>query len=290
MLKYKADYRSIAYILVTIAVFAYQWTNGFSWWIYIIYLHLSVAASVMTHNHTHINMWNSKPLNVFTDWCLTVFFGVPVFTWIPTHNRNHHRFNNKEGDSSITYRHTEENHFMSALSYPSVSGFHQMTQSIIPYMKQLKLNDKKTYYEYIAQIVVLAIWIVSFVVLDWQKALIYVIIPQQFSQFSVFIFNYVQHVHANEESRWDHSRNFLWVNAFLFNNGYHTMHHERANIHWSELPKFHKEIAHNINPALIEKSFWGYIIKTYVLSIFIPKYKSSSMRLQRLANSEPAMA
>jgi len=290
MLKYKADYRSIAYILVTVALFAYQWMNGFSWWVYIIYLHLSVAASVMTHNHTHINMWNSKPLNVFTDWCLTVFFGVPVFTWIPTHNRNHHRFNNKEGDSSITYRHTEENHAMSLISYPSVSGFHQMSQSIVPYMKQLKENDKKTYYEYLGQIAVLALWIVSFVVLDWQKALIYVIIPQQFSQFSVFVFNYVQHVHANEESRWDHSRNFLWVNTFLFNNGYHTMHHERANIHWSELPKFHKEIVHNIDPALIEKSFWGYIIRTYVVSIFVPKYRSSSMRLQRIAESNAVPA
>lgn len=286
MLKYKADYRAIAYMVVTTALFAYQWMNGFSWWIYIIYLHLAVAVSVMTHNHNHINIWTSKPLNILTDWWLTVFYGVPVFTWIPTHNRNHHRFNNKEGDSSITYRHTEENHMLSVLSYPSISGYHQMTQSIIPYMKQLKETDKRTFYEYLTQVLVLVVWVVAFLVLDWQKALLYVIIPQQFSGFSVFVFNYVQHVHANEESKWDHSRNFMWVNAFLFNNGYHTMHHERANIHWSELPKFHKEIEHNINPALIEKSFWGYIIKTYILSIFIPKYRSNSMRLQRIANEK----
>jgi fatty acid desaturase len=286
MLKYKADYRTLAYIALTTFLFCYQWMYGFTWWIYVIYLHLSVAVSVITHNHNHINIFKAKFPNVLTDWWLTVFYGVPVFTWIPTHNRNHHRFNNKEGDSSITYRHTEDNHVFSLLSYPSVSGFHQLTQSIIPYMKQLKETDKKTYYEYLTQVAVLVLWIVSFLILDWQKALLYVIIPQQVSGFSVFVFNYVQHVHADEESKWNHSRNFMGVNLFLFNNGYHTIHHEKANIHWSETPKFHKEIAHNINPDLIEKSFWGYIFRTYIIGAIFPKYASKSMRLQRIANQE----
>lgn len=286
MLKYKADYRTVAYMVFTSGMFVYQWMNGFTWWLYIIYLHFAVAVAVITHNHNHINIWKNKTLNVLTDWWLTAFYGVPIFTWIPTHNRNHHRYNNKEGDSSITYRHTEENNLISLLSYPSISGFHQMKQSIVPYMKQLKENDKKTYYEYWAQVVVLAVWILAFLILDWQKALLFVIIPQQVSSFTVFVFNYVQHVHADEESKWNHSRNFMWVNAFLFNNGYHTMHHEKANIHWSELPKYHAEIVHNIDPKLIEKSFWGYIIRAYVLSIFIPKYKTNSMRLQRIAQTE----
>ncbi|MDX2195447.1 MAG: fatty acid desaturase [Cytophagales bacterium] len=284
MLKYKADLKTLLYIVITTGIFIYQWQYGFTWWIYVIYLHFSVAVSVMTHNHNHINIWTNKPLNVLTDWWLTVFYGIPIFTWIPTHNRNHHRFNNKEGDSSITYRHTEENHALSLLSYPSVSGFYQMTKSIIPYMKYLKENDRKTFYEYWAQIIVLVLWNAAFLILDWQKALLYVIIPQQVSGFAVFVFNYVQHVHADEESRWNHSRNFMWVNLFLFNNGYHTMHHEKANIHWSELPKYHKEIESNIDPVLIEKSFWGYIFRTYVISIFMPKYKSRSMRLERIAS------
>ena len=82
----------------------------------------------------------------------------------------------------------------------------------------------------------------------------------------------------------------MWVNAFLFNNGYHTIHHEKANIHWSELPEAHKEIAPYIHPSLVQKSFWGYLIKSYVLSLFIPKYKSRSMRLERLSKNEPVAA
>ena len=97
----------------------------------------------------------------------------------------------------------------------------------------------------------------------------------------VQIFNYVQHVHADEESRFNHSRNFMGVNLFLFNNGYHTAHHDRAGMHWSQAPAYHAQIADKIDPSLIEKSFWGYIIRTYVMGAFSNQYASRSMRLQR---------
>ena len=276
MLKYKADVKSLIYIAITTALFAYQWHYGFhaasliSWAIFIIYLHFSVAVSVMTH----------------TDWWLTVFYGMPIFVWIPTHNRNHHRYNNKEGDVTRTYRHTEDNNMVSLIQYPTISGVNQMKEGIIPYMKDLKEKNIKQYRENWMQLVVLAIWMVVFFVWNWKKALLFVFIPQQVSQITVIIFNYVQHVHADEESDYNHSRNFMWVNFFLLNNGYHTIHHERANLHWSEAPEAHKKIAHLINPELIENSFWGYLIRTYILSAFSDKYKSQSMRQERLAKAQ----
>lgn len=284
MLKYKADIRTVVYMIITTAMFGWFWLNGFSWWLYIIYLHFSVAVAVMTHNHCHINIWKNRLLNMLTDWWLTVFYGVPVFTWIPTHNRNHHRFNNKEGDTSITYRHTEENNLLSLLRYPSISGFYQMKNSVFPYMADLKTRNPRMYWENLLQVLVLVLWVVVALVIDWQKALLYVIIPQQVSAFTVFVFNYVQHVHADEESDYNHSRNFMGVNLFLFNNGYHTIHHERANLHWSETPEAHKKIEHLIAPHLIEQSFWGYLFRVHVLGYFLPKYRSNSMRLERIAS------
>jgi beta-carotene hydroxylase len=286
MLKYKADIRSLAYMAVTTALFVWQWQNGFNIWAYIVYLHLAVAVSVMTHNHNHINMWESKPLNLLTDWWLTVFYGIPIFCWIPTHNRNHHRYNNKEQDYTATYRNSEENDFTTLVSYPSFSSYYQIKEGIIPHMKMLYKTDRKTYWEYMFQLFVLIVWITIFMILDWKKALLFVIIPQQVSGYFVMIFNYVQHVHADEESKWNHSRNFMGVNLFLFNNGYHTIHHEKANIHWSETPKYHKEIENKIDPVLIEKSFWGYIFRVYVLGAFNSKLKTNSMRLERLKQKE----
>jgi len=134
---------------------------------------------------------------------------------------------------------------------------------------------------------VLLLWVAAALILDWEKALLFVIIPQQVSLFSVLIFNYVQHVHANEESEWNHSRNFTgFLNFLLFNNGYHTIHHHKAGLHWSKVPEAHKEIEKNIDPDLLEKSFWWYIFRSYILSLFIPKFRTISMRLERKKKEE----
>jgi fatty acid desaturase len=129
----------------------------------------------------------------------------------------------------------------------------------------------------------LVLWIGIALLIDWRKALYFVIIPQQISLFSVLIFNYVQHVHANEESEWNHSRNFTGLlNFMLFNNGYHTIHHETAGLHWSQVPEEHKKIEHLIDSSLKERSFWWYIFRNYMLGLFVSKFRTDSMRLRRI--------
>ena len=283
MLRYNSDVKSLIYIALTTSLLVIQWTlTGLVWYIYPIYLFLSVAVSVMTHNHNHIPMWKSKIMNTFTDWWLTAFYGFPIFSWIPTHNKNHHRLNNKEGDYTITYRASEKNNFLTLLSYPSISGFYQQ-KPVANYLKDMYANNKKTFFLCIMQYVVLLVWIGAALLIDWEKAIWFVIIPQQVSLFSVLIFNYVQHVHANEESEWNHSRNFTGLlNFLLFNNGLHTIHHEKAGLHWSRVPAEHKKIEHHIDDSLKERSFWWYILRVYVLGLFSQKFSTDSMRLQRM--------
>jgi fatty acid desaturase len=289
MLKHNADIKSLIYILITTTLFITQWVwIGVNPFTYTWYLFMSVAVSVMTHNHNHLPMWRSKKVNILTDWWLTVFYGFPIFAWIPTHNKNHHRFNNREGDDSITYRISEKNNFLTLISYPTISGYYQQ-KAIFGYLKDLKANNKEKYWLCISHYAVLFLWIGAALLIDWQKALLFVIIPQQVSLFSVLIFNYVQHVHANEESEWNHSRNFTGLlNFFLFNNGYHTIHHHKAGLHWEKAAEAHKEIEQNIDPILMERSFWWYIIRSYFLSIFIPKFRTNSMRLERIRKEENA--
>lgn len=286
-LKHNADIKSIIYIVVTSSLFIAQWMwLGINPFIYTWFLFMSVAVAVMTHNHNHLPMWQSKVMNVLTDWWLTVFYGFPIFAWIPTHNKNHHKYNNREGDDSITYRVSEKNNFLTLISYPTISGYYQQ-KAIMVYLKEMKANNREKFWVSISQYVVLVLWIAAALIIDWEKALLFVIIPQQVSLFSVLIFNYVQHVHANEESEWNHSRNFTgFLNFLLFNNGYHTIHHHKAGLHWNKVPEAHKEIEKNINPILLERSFWWYIFRSYILSIFIPKFRTNSMRLERIREEE----
>jgi fatty acid desaturase len=228
-------------------------------------------------------MWRSKFLNSLTDYWLTLFYGFPAFGWIPTHNKNHHKLNNKAGDYTITYRYSEKNNLVTLLSYPTISSYFQQTP-IYGYLRELRASNRTDFFLYLSQYVVLAVYVVIMLLLDWQKALLYIIVPHQFALYTIMIFNYVQHVHADEESEYNHSRNFLGLtNQFLFNNGYHTVHHMRAAMHWSELPEAHRKVAHLIDPKLNESGFWSYMFRNYIVGLIVPKKKTHSMRLERIA-------
>jgi fatty acid desaturase len=221
-------------------------------------------------------------MNTITDYWLTVFYGFPAFGWIPTHNKNHHKLNNKAGDYTITYRYSEKNNLLTLLTYPTISSYFQQTP-IRDYLKELWRTNRTDFWLYLFQYIFLAVYILVMLLIDWRKAIYFVIIPQQFALFTIMIFNYVQHVHADEESKYNHSRNFVGLtNLFLFNNGYHTVHHERASIHWSLTPAEHKKIEHLIDPSLNERSFWGYIFRNYFLGLVLPSKRTKSMRLERL--------
>jgi fatty acid desaturase len=283
MLRYKADRRTLAYMAFTTALFGVQWYLGeVNLILYPIAMFMAVAVAVIAHNHNHLPIWRNSRLNAITDYWITLFYGFPAFAWIPTHNANHHMYNNREGDYTITYRATEENHLLSLLSYPSISGFFQQ-RAIAQYLRELWRNDRAKFFHCIAQYVILGAFIAVALLIDWRKAIYFVIIPQQFALFVILIFNYVQHVHADEMSELDHSRNFVgFLNTLLFNNGYHTVHHERAGLHWSLTPEAHAKIADRIDPALNERSFWWYIFRVYFLAPLAPRFKTVSKRLARM--------
>jgi beta-carotene hydroxylase len=290
-LRYKADRRTLLYMVVTTAVLIIQWVlPSFNIGLFVLCLFMAVSVSVIAHNHNHVPMWRSHLLNILTDYWITLFYGFPAFAWIPTHNNNHHKFNNREGDYTLTYRFTEANNFLTLVSYPSISGYYQQTP-IRKYLMHLWGTKRSRFLLAASQYVVIALFYAIALMMDWKKAVLYVIIPNQVALFAVLIFNYVQHVHADEESRWNHSRNFVGLlNAVLFNNGYHTIHHEHPGIHWSETPVAAKEIEGLIDPILIEKSFWRFIFRSYFLGTIMPRFRTSSLRLKRLCSGSSALS
>lgn len=284
MLKHRADLRTIVFAAITTSFLALNWVSpSFNIWLFAGSMAMAVSVSTMVHNHNHVRMWRSKALNAITDYWLTLFYGFPVFAWIPTHNQNHHRLNNREGDYTATWRHSEKNNLLLLLTYPTISGYHQQGP-LGAYLKKTWRDNRKRCIYCISQIVVLVLFLAAAFWIDWRKALLYVVIPQQFSMFVVMVFNYLQHVHADEESEWNHSRNFTSpiLNGFLFNNGFHTAHHLRAGTHWSKTPQLHGTLAHKIDPGLNERSMAWYILRTYVLAPFVKPLRSRSMRLARL--------
>lgn len=40
---------------------------------------MAVSVAVIAHNHNHLTIWKSKPINALTDYWLTLFYGFPAF-------------------------------------------------------------------------------------------------------------------------------------------------------------------------------------------------------------------
>ncbi|WP_258100993.1 fatty acid desaturase family protein [Marinoscillum pacificum] len=287
MLRYKADIKTLVYLTFTsslmLVLFFYheQIQSAILWILYGIELVMAITVGVIVHNHRHVSIWKNKTLNNLTDCWLTVLYGFPVFGWIPTHLQNHHTHTNKEPDYTKTYAFSEKNNLWTIIYYPMYSSGVQL-KAIRRYLSDLRTKNREKFIEHIFQIISLVLFVVAAFIIDWKAAILFVIIPQQISLNSVLVFNYVQHIHADEESEYNHSRNIEGpLNTFLFNNGLHTAHHIKPHLHWSRLPEFHAEIRDKIDPKLNEKSLIWYLIRQYLLSPFNSKWSTVSMRLTR---------
>jgi beta-carotene hydroxylase len=63
----------------------------------------------------------------------------------------------------------------------------------------------------------------------------------------------------------------------VFNNGFHTAHHENSGTHWSKLPELHAKIASEIDPELCQESIFWFCIKSYLLGIFSERFKTKQV-------------
>ncbi len=282
MLRHLADIRSLLFMAITTGLLILNWSlESFLWTPFLLACFMPMTVYVMTHNHNHLPMWRSKVMNAFQDYWLTLFYGFPTFAWIPTHNENHHKFVNKAGDDTITYRISEKNNLFTLLSYPLVSSKHQMP-AIFRFLKKTGRERPLRCVFYLSEIILLAAFVGTAFYWNWKKALLYIVIPHQIGLNAVLIINYIQHVHADELSEWNHSRNFVgdFANWFMMNNGYHTIHHEKPSIHWSTAKAEHDVIADKID-AELKVPLSAYLFKNYILGFFAKRFRTESMRLKR---------
>lgn len=271
LLRYKADRRTVAYLTLTVALSVVQWNlDSFQPLLYALGLFMGVTVAVISHNHNHLGMWKNRYLNLGTNMLLAMYYGTPTVAWVPTHNQTHHKLNFQDGDTSKGPKFFKGNHLLSVLVYPTLTGMDQAPE-IGAYIKKLAKTNRKAFWMAISEFVVFFGVMATLLLLDWKKALIFFVIPQQFSLFMIQIFNYVQHVETGTGTAWNHSRNFMSpvLNALLFNNGYHTVHHWKPGVHWSQTPALHAEHADKIHPSLNERSWWGFMFRSYILRPFV---------------------
>lgn len=287
--KNPADYRTLFWVYVLApGVLALQYWRPsllpYLWWVSAF---LAITCGVIAHNHNHRPTFEDKGDNRIFASILSIFYGYPVFVWVPTHNLNHHRYVNRPGDATITWRISRKHNFFVALTYFFVSAYYQATP-IGEYIRKAKEGNRELFNRIRMQYLVCfgghaVLAAVAIALHGWKLGLVTWLfaagLPSGIALWSLMLFNYEQHVNMDPFSKYDHSRNFTspTLNFLLFGNGLHAVHHDFPNMHWSEARAAHDKIAHLMAPETNVSSIWWYWFKQYAIVPFVPSWGTKQM-------------
>lgn len=275
--RFRQDYRSLFWSLLLfplVPAIGYA-RPSLAVWLLPFNLYLAYCAGVLTHNHVHCPVFVRRTANVAYSAWLTVFYGCPIFTWVPTHTQNHHRFLDGPEDVTRTTRRGSRNTLLHALSYPFWSAWWQ-TALVSRYVKDARVTRSRRLREIRLQYLSLLgahTLLLTLAVLLQGPAVglgIYVLgygLPAASATWWMMFTNYVQHVECDTGSQHNHSRNFVspFWNWFVFDAGYHTVHHEHPGVHWSRYAELHRARSAQIDPTLNQRSIFQYCLARYVL-------------------------
>ena len=225
MLRHRADRRTLlwAFVLFPLVGFAPYVEPRLIPWLLPVTLYLGFCAGVFSHNHNHCPTFKSRKVNAFYSAWLSVFYGFPTFAWIPTHNLNHHKYVNKAGDATITWRYSKKNTWLVASTYYFVSAYWQ-SDVIKEYIAKAKAGNRPLYRQIVAQYATLAGTQTTLLALAiavttllhhqvwWRGIVVWFFgfgVSAMFANWSMIFINYIQHVHADPWSEHNHSRNFV---------------------------------------------------------------------------------
>jgi fatty acid desaturase len=276
-LRFSEDRRALiwACVLFPLLPALCYWRPGLAPYLFPVILYLAYCSGVLTHNHSHSPVFKRSAYNeAYAAW-LSVFYGCPIFVWVPTHHMNHHVHVNGPEDATRTNRPGEGAGLLAALAYPFRSSRRQLP-AIRDYVAAAKVRSPRRFRRVVTQTAVVALAHLALLALALALhgpllgSLVYAIgfgVPAAFAPWSMMVTNYLQHVDCDAASPHDHSRNFThsWVNWLIFDNGFHTAHHEQPGLHWSRLRARHRELEGRIEPRLNESTVLGYCVRRYVI-------------------------
>lgn len=282
MLSNKHDWQSLLYLILQPLLVIYLWRTGLSslinQFLFASVLFLTLGIGVIHHNHTHLRMWRNKRLNRISDFWITLLQGHPTFVFYPAHIRNHHRYRHGPKDAARTYRFGRDSNDLTGYLLHPLQATIVLYPLFMDWLLGLKQRHAGVFYYCLRQyVVVLLLWsLLAWI--NWQKFLIFVLLPQLYGLHWLLATNYLQHAHADGNSNINFARNFEgWVNPLLFNIGLHTAHHRHPRAHWSVLTQLHLQYRDQVDPRLNAGPLLWYMCRSYFLSPIFPRWRSYSL-------------
>jgi fatty acid desaturase len=289
MLRHSSDWRTAlwAFVFFPALGFAPYFEPRLVPWLLPLSLYFGFCAGVFSHNQNHCPMFTGRTMNSLYSAWLSIFYGYPTFFWIPTHNLNHHKYVNKAGDATITWRYSKKNTWLVASTYYFVSAYWQKPLIDEYSRKAHDTNPRLVRQMRLQYVTLIGSHAALLAVALWLRGprigpLVYgfgFLIPAMFANWSMIFINYIQHVHTDPWSEHNHSRNFCSPlgNWLVFNNGYHAAHHESPGLHWSKLPDAHARIAGSIHQDLKQPSIFRFCLRAYLLGALSEGFRTKQI-------------
>lgn len=204
------------------------------------------------HMHTHRTLFVSRRMNRLVDILCSLPSALTAAEMREVHVLNHHRYNDGPRDITSTegrergpravwywirYGTVVKRYTMQTLFAASPSGHRRKRRHEFLFDATLYL------------ILTCAMWYLA----DGTRFLLFYVIPFVTIQLNSGYFAWLTHAPARSyEEDLSKSLNTVgnWLNFFIFNQGYHSVHHRYPGIHWSQIPD-KLEFMRQVQPEVI---------------------------------------
>ncbi len=259
-LRYIRDPRDMAFINLTsrimlmvilLGVLLYlPFIQGWLWWsIAIVYLYLNNFVfkgpfGLMNHCIAHRRLFKKEYdwMHHIHPWVIGPFFGQSPDTYFSHHIGMHHVENNLEDDDSSTMfyqRDSLRGFFMYYMKF-MFKGLVNLAEYLRS-RRKFELRRKAI----IGEIALFVMWVVLCLI-NWQATVVVFILPFVVSRLIMMVGNWAQHAFVDYDEPANYFRSSITCintdyNHKCFNDGYHTSHHIRPGLHWTEYPAHLRE-------------------------------------------------
>ena len=267
--RYSADRLPVILIFsLTLLDFVLYFTVDNFWLLLTYYIIMIIPKGCIcawNHHHQHTKTFKWTPLNRILELSYALHTGVTTNLWLLHHVfGHHHNYLDQTKDESRWKR--DDGSQMGELEYSWIiasTAYYRGYQVGKRYPKHYRTH-------LIYTLITLAIVVTLFVYQPMQAFMLF-LLPMATSLMITAWATYDHHAGLESEDDFAASYNNMNVpfNVLTGNLGYHTAHHHKQGVHWSELPALHEKIKHLIPDECYRSSYWDLITYIPVFGRFI---------------------
>jgi fatty acid desaturase len=246
ILRYREDRWPLAYTLTVLAVQLSLFFGVESLWltalVVVLFQPVQAVAIACNHYQHHLNIFTVRWLNRVYETILFLQTGTPPFLITLHHNLGHHPHYLEPEQDTLRWQRPEGS---------PRSLFECLVKNAAGHLTWTIALGRRYPRVYRRLKMMTAVGLVPLAVLlylDPLKALIVFIGPMLLAIFNVARLGFEQHAGLEMDDHLHASRNIesRLYNLVTFNSGYHTAHHVKPGLHWSQLPEFHRQLRDQI--------------------------------------------